>query len=84
MAVQTKNSRIDIRLNPEDKQTLEAAAALKRVSLSAFILSTAIEAAKLDLEREETITLSNEQRDKVISLLDNPPLSNEALRRLFE
>lgn len=84
MAVQTKNSRIDIRLNPEDKQTLEAAAALKRVSLSAFILSTAIEAAKLDLEREETITLSNEQRDKVISLLDNPPLPNEALRRLFE
>ena len=84
MAVQTKISRIDIRINPEDKEMLEMAAALKRVSLSSFILSAAIEIAKMDIEREETIVLSNKQRDEIMALLDNPPEPNEALKNLFK
>lgn len=83
MAVQTKNSRVDIRLNPEDKKTLEHAASLKRISLSSYILSAAIQLAKLDIEKEEAIVLSNKERDLVLSLLDNPPEPNEALRALF-
>ena len=84
MAVQTKNSRIDIRLDPKDKETLERAAFLKRTSLSSYILSAAIELAKVDLEKENRIILSNEERDKIISLLENPPEPNEALRNLFK
>ena len=49
MAIQTKESRIDIRLLAEDKKTLEKAASLKRLSLSAYILSVAIEALRLML-----------------------------------
>ena len=84
MAIQTKNERIDIRLIPSDKEMLETAASIKRVSLSAYILSAAIEMAKMDIEREETLVLSAKQRDTLMSLLDNPPEPNEALRRLFE
>ena len=84
MAIQTKNSRIDIRLDPKDKEILEHAASLKRISLSSYILSSAIENAKMDIEKEETILLSNKQRDMVLSLLDNPPEPNEALRKLFK
>ena len=84
MAIQTKNSRIDIRLDPKDKEILEHAASLKRISLSSYILSSAIENAKMDIEKEETILLSNKQRDMVLSLLDNPPEPNESLRKLFK
>lgn len=84
MAVQTKNSRIDIRLDPKDKETLEYAASLKRISLSSYILSAAMELAKMDIEKEEAIILSNKQRDELLSLLDNPPEPTEALRKLFQ
>ena len=84
MAVQTKNTRIDIRLNPQDKATLEAAAALKRTSVSSYILSVAIDAAKLDIEKEEIVILNAKQRDTILSLLENPPKPVEALRRLFK
>ena len=84
MAIQVKNSRIDIRLDPKDKETLEYAASLKRISLSSYILSAAIEVARMDIEKEEAIILSNQQRDELLKLLDNPPEPTEALRRLFQ
>ena len=83
MDAKNKTSRIDIRLMPEDKNTLEAAAAIKRVSVSAYILSAAMDAAKADIEREENIVLGDEARDNLLRLLENPPEPNEALRRLF-
>ena len=83
MAIQTKSSRIDIRLLPHEKETLETAAMLKRVSLSAYILASAIQAARMDIEREETLLLNDEERDTLLSLLENPPEAPEALRRLF-
>ena len=84
MAVQTKNSRIDLRLDANDKDTLEYAASLNRLSLSSYILSKAIEAAKLDIEKEETLKLTNNQRDKILLLLDSPNEPTEALMRLFK
>ena len=84
MGVQAKTSRIDIRLLPSDKATLEAAASLRRVSVSSYILSAAIEAARMDIEKEEAIMLGDQSRDALLSLLENPPEPNEALKRLFE
>ncbi len=84
MAIQTKTSRIDIRLLPSDKRTLEAAASLKRTSLSTYIVSAAVAAAKMDIEREEAITLSDEARDNLFRLLENPPEPTDALKRLFQ
>ena len=83
MAVQTKTSRIDIRLMPQDKSTIETAASLKRVSVSTYILSAAVEAARRDIKREETLVLADEGRDTLLSLLENPPEPNDALRGLF-
>lgn len=84
MAIQSKTSRIDIRLMPNDKEMLEAAASLKRVNVSAYILSVALEAARMDIEREETIILSNEKRDTLLRMLENPPEPTDALRELFK
>lgn len=83
MAIQTKESRIDIRLLPEDKKTLEKAASLKRLTLSAYILSVAKEAARIDIEREESVLLADDARDQLLALLENPPEPTEKLKALF-
>ncbi len=84
MAIESKTSRIDIRVVPVDKRMLEQAASIKRVSVSQYILSAALEAAKMDIRSEETTTLSDESRDVVLRLLDNPPEPNAALKSLFK
>ncbi len=84
MAVQTKTSRIDLRLIPDDKTTLEKAAEINRMNLSAYITKVAIESARMDIEREKNIVLSNKARDMLLDLLENPPEPNEALRKLFQ
>ena len=42
------------------------------------------DAARMDIEEEERIVLSTEARDALLSLLDNPPEPNDALKRLFQ
>ena len=78
-----KMNRLDIRISQKDKETLELAAAAKRVSLSSYILSAVMERAEDDLERERSIALSRQAWNQVMDLLDNPPEPNEALRRLM-
>lgn len=84
MAVALKDVRIDLRANSNQKSLLERAAELKHISLSSYILSTSLNQAQLDLTENETLVLSNRDRDLVMNLLDNPPEPNEALRELFK
>lgn len=84
MAVQTKTSRIDIRLSIEDKETIEKAAKCNRQTLSNYIISVVIKQAEIDLSNNETIVLSNKERDALLNSLENPPLPNEKLKRLFK
>lgn len=60
MAVQTKTSRIDIRLMSQDKSAIKTAASLKRVSVCTYILSAVIETARMDIEKEETLVLADQ------------------------
>ena len=83
MAV-VKLDRIDLRVSPEDKKTLEMAAASKRTSLSSYIIQAAMENAMSDLERERTINVSKEGWDRLMELLENPPEPTEALKRIFQ
>ena len=84
MAVALKDVRIDLRANSNQKSLLERAAELKHISLSSYILATSLNQAQLDLSENETLVLSNRDRDLVMNLLDNPPEPNEALRELFK
>lgn len=77
-----KINRLDIRISQEDKETLELAAASKRVSLSSYILSAIMEKAMNDLQREREITLSLNAWNQMMDLIDNPPEPNDALRGL--
>lgn len=83
MAVLTKTNRIDIRLSDDDKKLIEKAANCSRQSVSSYIISVIIKQAQLDLKEYETITLSNQDRDFVLNLLESPGEPNEALKSLF-
>lgn len=78
-----KNERIDLRTNDEEKKLLERAAELKHLSLSSYIITTSLKQAKIDLEEEEIVLLSNQDRNRILAALENPPEPNEALKRLF-
>lgn len=84
MAVALKDVRIDLRANTNEKNLLERAAELKHISLSSYILSSSLKQAQLDLIENETLILSNKDRDLVMSVLENPPEPNEVLKGLFK
>lgn len=83
MSVITKNNRIDIRLSDSDKEMIEKAASYSRQSVSSYIISVVVKQAQLDLIENEALHLSNQDRDFIISLLENPPAPNENLKGLF-
>ena len=83
MAVALTAKRIDLRADINQKTILEQAAELKHVSLSSYILASSLKQAQLDLAENETLMLSNRDRDLVMAALENPPEPNEALKRLF-
>ncbi len=84
MAAIAKNNRINIRVSDDDKEILELAARYSKQSLSSYIVDIVLKQAELDIKKNETITLNNEQRDLFLKILDNPPLPNEALKSLFK
>ncbi len=83
MAITVKTNRIDIRLSDTDKAVLEKAAQYNRQSLSSYIISVVMKQAQMDLMENEMITLSNEEWDRFVYLLENPPKANKALRDLM-
>lgn len=84
MAVALKAERIDFRANINQKAILERAAEIKHLSLSSYILTSSLKQAQIDLAENEITLLSNRDRDFVMSLLENPPEPNEALKGLFK
>ena len=53
MTVSLKNNRIDIRVDDINKETLERAAQIKNLSLTAYITSVCLNQAKLDIQENE-------------------------------
>lgn len=84
MAVAVKDSRVDFRVSDVQKTLLERAAEIKHLSLSSYILSSSIKQAEQDIAENEMLILSNKDRDLVMSVLENPPEPNEALKGMFK
>lgn len=79
-AKKLKQSRVDFRVSAEQKELLERAASLKGLSVSSYLLSNSIEAATKDIESHEKLVLSDNDRDLFLSLMENPPEPNQALK----
>jgi len=75
-----KEERFSIRTTAERKNLIATAAKISHVSITDFVLSNVLKAAERVIAESETIVLNNEERDRFLALLDNPPSPNEALK----
>ncbi|EDN67805.1 conserved hypothetical protein [Beggiatoa sp. PS] len=76
----TQTETIDIEINPEIKKIILRAAQVKMMSMSTFLINAAYENAKQTLKEHETLTLSLEEGERLITLLENPPEPNDKLK----
>ena len=74
---------VSIQVDEEQKRILEAAASIKGLALSRYLLSIALHAAKEATRSTQLVSLSDESRDAILPLLENPPEPSAPLLRLF-
>lgn len=79
-----RGDRIDFRVNPETKELLVRAAALRGSNLTAFVLESAQERAVDLIERHERLRLTDRDRDRLLQALERPPAPTAALRKAFQ
>jgi uncharacterized protein (DUF1778 family) len=75
----TQISRLNFRLPVELKERIEKAAIISGVTVTDFAISILDNSANEVLEKHQTRTLSNRDRDIYLEMLENPPQPNEAL-----
>ena len=73
------NSRMSLRVRPEEKAILLRAVALKHTDLTEFVLRHALEAAKTVIEEADRVQLSERDSLRVLALLEHPPAPNARL-----
>jgi uncharacterized protein (DUF1778 family) len=84
MSTMNKTDRFEVRVNAEEKETVERAAMLSGLTVSAYMRSCIIQRANQDIHKLETIALSNRDRDRFLSALENSnPTSTGNLKQAF-
>lgn len=84
MAVQTRKERIDIRVTKKEKETLEKAAATASLSVSSYMISTAMKQARIDLAENTVIHLTREEAIRFYELINNPSELTEYQKKLLD
>ena len=78
-----RTEKLDLRLTPEAKRTLSAAARAERRSLSDFVLASALSRAEEALADRRVFQLSPEKWEAFVAALDAPPCDMPRLRKLL-
>ena len=73
------NSRMSLRVRPEDKALILRAAALHNTDLTDFVIRQAVLAARAVVEEADRVQLSGRDSLRVLNLLENPPKPNRKL-----
>jgi uncharacterized protein (DUF1778 family) len=79
-----RTEKLDLRLTPEAKQRLFAAAEVSQRSVSEFVLQSALERADETLADRRVFLLDAEQWSAFQAALDAPPKVIPELKRLLE
>lgn len=80
----TKTNRLEARVSPEDRARIEHAAAVSGVSVSAFMVSAAVERAEEVIAESQRTTVPADFFDHLLATLDEPdpaPALAKAARR---
>lgn len=78
-----RSEKLDLRLTREAKQTLQAAAAAARKTVSEFVLDSALSEAEERLADRRQFTLDAQSWEELLAALDAPPRRHPRLERLF-
>lgn len=79
----TRSEKLDLRLSLDAKQKLYAAAAAAKLSVSDFVLDSALSRADETLADRQRFGLNAEQWSAFMSALDEPPRSHPRMKRLL-
>lgn len=80
-AIVEDNSRLALRVRPEDKAMLMRAVAIEHTDMTDFILRHALDAARKVIVQAEHLTLTTRDSLRVLEALENPPAPNARLLR---
>jgi uncharacterized protein (DUF1778 family) len=80
---EAKSERVDLRMTPTAKRTLQRAAAVTNKTVSEFLLDSSLNAAFDMLADRRVFQLDAAQWAAFITALDTPPSDNPRLRRLM-
>ena len=78
-AARKTRERIDIRLRPQQKASIERAAYIKGLTVTDFIIQHALENAQRTIREYETWTLEQPDAELFAEALMNPPLLGSRL-----
>ena len=78
-----KSERVDLRMTPTAKRTLQRAAAVSNKTVSEFLLDTSLAAAFDTLADRRVFQLEEVQWAAFMAALDTPPRNNSRLRKLL-
>jgi uncharacterized protein (DUF1778 family) len=80
----TRNEKLDLRLTPSAKRTLQVAAAAAHRSVSEFVLESALARAEETLPDRQRFGLSAEQWEAFQAALSAPPRPAQRLAKLLK
>ncbi len=81
---QSRDERIDIRVNSESKSLFLKAAELSGQNLSTFVVDAVRKQAIRVLDEHDKVLLNNQARDIFLDALADPPAPGDTLRRAAE
>lgn len=81
MGAASQKQTLNVRLTPANKGLIARAADVLGLNITAFTVSTLVQKAQRVIDEHADITLSREDADRFLALLDNPPEPTAALRK---
>lgn len=79
----TRSERVDLRMTPTAKRTLQQAAAVSNKTVTEFMLDISLSAAFETLADRRVFQLDETQWAAFMKALDTPPEDNPRLRKLL-
>jgi uncharacterized protein (DUF1778 family) len=79
----TRSERVDLRMTPAAKRTLQRAAAVTNKTLTEFLLDTGLNAAFETLADRRVFQLDQKRWDAFMAALSARPKNNPRLRKLL-
>jgi uncharacterized protein (DUF1778 family) len=80
---ESRSERVDLRMSPAAKRTLQRAAAVTNKTLTEFLLDSGLSAALNTLADRRVFQLGEKQWNEFMAALARPPKSNPRLRKLL-